>query len=113
MASLDRVLEKLDFKKTSTDYIACCPRHDDKQASLSISTGANGKVLLKCFAGCSFDAIVAALGLKPSDLMGDKHTSSPGRFEHSNSPGYTLAEFSVSKQIPLDSLRSHGVSECT
>ncbi|TPE53224.1 DUF7146 domain-containing protein [Amaricoccus solimangrovi] len=40
---------------------ACCPAHEDKHPSLSIGIGADGRLLLHCFAGCSFEAIVAAL----------------------------------------------------
>lgn len=41
--------------------VACCPAHGDKHPSLSISTGRNGQLLLKCHAGCEFSGILAAL----------------------------------------------------
>lgn len=44
-------------------YICHCPAHEDETPSLSISEGDNGKVLLYCHAGCSYEAITAALGL--------------------------------------------------
>jgi hypothetical protein len=37
---------------------SACPAHDDNKASLSISEGRDGKLLLNCFAGCSFESIV-------------------------------------------------------
>lgn len=40
-----------------------CPGHDDRQASLSIDEGADGKTLLHCFGGCSFERIMSAIGL--------------------------------------------------
>lgn len=43
-------------------YTALCPAHPDKQSSLSIGIGSNGRLLLKCFGGCSFERIMAALG---------------------------------------------------
>ena len=46
-----------------------CPSHEDKTASLGVTEGADGRVLLKCFAGCPTDAIVAAMGLSLSDLF--------------------------------------------
>ncbi len=49
-------------------WMAKCPAHDDREASLSIAEGKTG-VLLKCFAGCEFDAIVAALGIEPSAMF--------------------------------------------
>ena len=38
-----------------------CPGHDDHSPSLSIADGRDGKLLLRCFAGCSFTDIIAAL----------------------------------------------------
>lgn len=52
-------------------YMARCPCHDDKKASLSISQGRNGGIVLKCHAGCSTEDITAELGLKMSDLFPD------------------------------------------
>ena len=52
-------------------YMACCPVHDDKTPSLSISDGDKG-VLLHCHAGCSTDSVLSSLGLKPSDLFYEK-----------------------------------------
>ena len=50
-------------------YTACCPAHDDRQASLSIGVGSDGKIMLHCFAGCSPESIMGRLGLKVSDLF--------------------------------------------
>ena len=41
-------------------YVACCPAHDDKHPSLSI-TDAKDKVLVHCFSGCSQTDVVDAL----------------------------------------------------
>lgn len=41
--------------------MACCPAHEDRSPSLSIADGDSGKLLLTCFAGCSFDAIRSEL----------------------------------------------------
>ncbi len=38
-----------------------CPAHDDRTPSLHVEGGASGKVLFKCFAGCSQDAVLDAL----------------------------------------------------
>lgn len=48
-----------------------CPAHPDKTPSLSVSEGRDGRVLLKCFAGCSTDEICASVGLTLADLMPD------------------------------------------
>ena len=42
-------------------FMACCPAHDDKNPSLSISETENGKILVKCFAGCSQEAVISEL----------------------------------------------------
>lgn len=38
-----------------------CPAHGDRKPSLSLSEGQNGRLLAKCFVGCSFPDIAAAL----------------------------------------------------
>jgi hypothetical protein len=36
-------------------------KHGDRNPSLSVKDGRDGKLLFYCFAGCSFDEIVSAL----------------------------------------------------
>ena len=50
------------------NYKCRCPAHDDKQASLSVREGDKG-IVLRCFAGCTLDAICSRLGMKPADLF--------------------------------------------
>lgn len=38
-------------------WMARCPAHEDKTASLHISPGHEGAILLKCFAGCEFEKV--------------------------------------------------------
>jgi putative DNA primase/helicase len=60
---IDEVLSRLRGVRSMGGYwMACCPSHPDSKASLSIRASDNGKPLFKCFAGCPFDAINAALG---------------------------------------------------
>ncbi len=66
---------QLHAVKTSSGWQAKCPGHDDKNASLSISEGSDGRVLLKCHAGCGFKDIVNVMGLKISDLFNDNAPS--------------------------------------
>lgn len=47
--------------RTQTGFSACCPAHDDKSPSLSISDGENGKILVRCHAGCDQGAVIDAL----------------------------------------------------
>lgn len=56
-------------KPNGRGWIARCPAHDDRTPSLSIAQGDDGRVLLKCYAGCTHSAIANALGLSTSDLF--------------------------------------------
>jgi hypothetical protein len=46
-----------------------CPAHEDRNASLSVSLGAEGRILVRCHAGCGMEQIVAAWGMTARDLM--------------------------------------------
>jgi hypothetical protein len=48
---------------------AKCPGHPDRTPSLSVATGDDGRTLVRCWAGCSLDAILSALGLSTRDLF--------------------------------------------
>ena len=50
-------------KANGRGFLAHCPAHEDATPSLSIATGDKQPVVVKCFAGCEFEAIRAALGL--------------------------------------------------
>jgi len=45
-----------------------CPAHRDGSPSLSVREGRTGQVVLRCFAGCSLDEILAALRCAPARL---------------------------------------------
>lgn len=67
---LENLLARLnDLRPSGDGWAAQCPAHDDKRASLSIGEGEDGRALVHCHAGCSPDAICAAVGLAVSDLM--------------------------------------------
>jgi putative DNA primase/helicase len=46
-----------------------CPAHDDRQASLSVAEGRDGRVVLHCHAGCRTEDVIATLGLGWADLF--------------------------------------------
>ncbi|MBS0194780.1 MAG: DNA primase [Proteobacteria bacterium] len=52
--------------------MARCPAHKDRNASLSVAEGSDGRVLVKCFAGCDVLAIVHAVGLEVADLFPER-----------------------------------------
>lgn len=60
-------LEKV--KGTKGRWTACCPAHGDKSPSLAIRQLDDGRILLKCFAGCSAYEVVSAVGMDMQDLF--------------------------------------------
>lgn len=61
-------LSKVRLRKPGS-WVACCPAHDDKSPSLFVSEADDGRVLVKCWAGCSTAEICAAVGLELRDLF--------------------------------------------
>lgn len=74
--SLDQLLTTLDKVRPngSGKWAACCPAHSDKSPSLAIKELPGGRILLHCFAGCSTESVLAAVGLTFSDLMPERLT---------------------------------------
>ena len=64
-------------KRQGEGYMACCPAHDDRNPSLSISCSEDSKILINCFAGCEDKDILTILGLKMSDLFIGKADKPP------------------------------------
>jgi putative DNA primase/helicase len=50
-------------------WVARCPAHEDRRASLSVSIADDGKVLLHCHAGCKPQDILNAIDLTMADLF--------------------------------------------
>lgn len=69
--SADLLLDRLDGVKRTGEgrYLARCPAHQDKRASLSVRVTGEEKILVHCFAGCSVHEVVSAAGLEISDLF--------------------------------------------
>lgn len=67
---LEEILGLLEGVTQKSGYhMAKCPAHDDKKASLSVSRGEDGKILLNCHAGCTVENICEALGISVKDLF--------------------------------------------
>ena len=118
----ERILSQLqNVRHSGTGWIARCPGHDDRENSLSIGQGDDGQVLLHCFAGCDVERVVAALGLKMSDLSdhpkgrgeGGYISVEPTTTVQPTQPGdgCTLAQFAEAKQLPVDFLRDLGLTD--
>lgn len=73
----EEVLSHFQVKKYGNGKAqALCPAHPDKEASLTITQGNDGKTLLKCHAGCSSESVVLAAGLKMADLFSESTSQS-------------------------------------
>jgi replicative DNA helicase len=62
-------------KQIAGGFMVCCPAHEDSTASLSVTQGTDGRILLHDHAGCTTDAIVAAMNLTLADLFADDKTA--------------------------------------
>ena len=62
-------LEKVKRTGKAFRWMACCPAHDDKRPSLSVSLTNDGRILAHCYSGCSISEVVGAVGLTILDLM--------------------------------------------
>lgn len=71
---------------------ACCPAHEDKGPSLSIRETPDGAVLLHCFGGCAVADVVAAMGLRMSDLFPprERPRNAPRKIARTLTPGQAL-----------------------
>lgn len=54
-----------EAQDSGNGFIALCPAHDDHNPSLQISKGDIRNVVIKCFAGCEIEQILAAANLPP------------------------------------------------
>ena len=73
MRPIDRTLERLEGVRAHNGYfMALCPAHDDRDPSLKVTEGDDGRTLIHCFGGCTFDEVVAAIGLEAKDLFDDE-----------------------------------------
>jgi hypothetical protein len=72
----EALLSRLDgVKRTGVDrWLAKCPAHDDKQPSLAVREIDNDRVLVKCFAGCTVEEVLASVGLALPDLFPKRPT---------------------------------------
>lgn len=70
---IDNLLSRLQkVKRTANNsWLACCPAHDDKTPSLTVSDR-DGRILIHCFAGCSTEDVIGAIGMDWEDIMPEK-----------------------------------------
>jgi putative DNA primase/helicase len=57
----EAIAKVLGGRKVGAAWMARCPAHDDREPSLSIADARDGKVLVRCHAGCGQRDVIAAL----------------------------------------------------
>ncbi|MBM3567329.1 MAG: virulence-associated protein E [Alphaproteobacteria bacterium] len=130
----EAIANALGGRKAGGGWTARCPAHDDRMPSLSLTDTRDGKVLVRCHAGCEQERVIAALrgrGLwsesrarssawtqrrKPVEHEPDgddaRRTERALAIWHSSrpSPETPVATYFVSRQLhlpPSDALRFH------
>jgi hypothetical protein len=91
------------------EYRAFCPAHDDRKTpNLRIREAEGGRVLLRCFAGCGQDQVLAALrekGIGRSDLFakngrgGGRGSLTPPRTVHACTPRKNPASLRIAGRM--------------
>jgi hypothetical protein len=108
---IDRLLDRLEgVARAGTTTMARCPAHDDRVASLSVSEGDDGRVLVHCHAGCTIERIVAAVGLELRDLYVEPPSPNGARtivaaYDYHDEDGAPL--FQVVRFVPKDFRQRH------
>jgi hypothetical protein len=110
-ASVERVLTHLwalDCDPRGNDergYSAKCPAHNDRNPSLSIGQGHDGRALVFCHRGCALEEIAAALTLNMTELFEpDDKPADPApkvvseRYDYVDEHGQLL--FQVERLVP-------------
>ncbi len=92
--TLDDFLDKLDGVRASgSGYVALCPGHEDNEPSLSITEGDDGRILVKCQAGCETEDVVAGMELTLRDLFTGPNLSEPEAvYQYTDESGVVLFE---------------------
>ncbi len=101
------VLDKFEGVRSSGEgnqFTACCPAHDDSKQSLGIGVSGD-RVLLRCYAGCTAEMVVNAVGLKLADLFDGNSRIKP--VAGALPDGVTVRRLAFEKRIPESWLRNY------
>ena len=72
---LNKFLARLNgVRRSGKGFKALCPAHPDRNPSLSVRE-TNGRILVKCFAGCSTKDVCEALGIEMDDLVSEDRSA--------------------------------------
>lgn len=120
MHDLDHILQQVGQVSGPTEgadgarqWRASCPAHVDQSPSFSITETRDGGLRLKCFAGCTRDAVYTALGLSsvwmPGDIVHDTtypYTTVDGDLVFEVLRGYKGGKKHLRQRVPDQSARS-------
>lgn len=59
-------------RKVGGQHLLRCPAHDDRRPSLAVRELDDGRLLVRCYAGCATEDILAALDLGFADLYPER-----------------------------------------
>lgn len=132
MATIQAALKHV--RRASGGFTALCPAHPDRNSSLSVGRGRDGRITVKCFAGCSVTEVMSAIGLPMSMLFADGPRAHRPALSKASTPpvpardderkvanaarlyrearvlvGTPGAEYLVGRGIPTDLAHSNGV----
>ncbi len=123
MMPLELVLDRASIaRKVGEGYLVSCPLPDhgqgkgDRNPSVSVTEGDDGRALVNCQAGCETEAIVAAWDITMADLFerrnghggGGSYTSPKTR---STDQPATLENYAAYVGLPVEFLKSLGLKE--
>lgn len=91
-----------NVRRSGDGHVACCPAHEDKHQSLSVATGTDGRVLVRCHAGCETEDVVGAIGLTLADLMPEREQRREitATYDYHDAEGRLV--FQVVRYVPKD-----------
>lgn len=101
---IDQILERFDGVKPSghDSWMARCPAHHDTNPSCQVRHTNDGHILIHCFAGCTTDNILTAIGLDYSDLRngksGSKERQIQATYDYDDESGKLL--YQVVRYVP-------------
>jgi putative DNA primase/helicase len=90
MNARELIAELKGVKKCGVGWTAKCPAHDDTRNSLSVSEGDDGRLLLKCHAGCEFESILAAVPHTNSNSNSNNGRHEVATYDYRNERGDLL-----------------------
>src|ERR1039458_2446353 len=87
-------------RKSGNGWMMPCPAHDDSTASCSVSEGDDGRTLVKCFAGCDTEVVIAERHMTMADLFRERQADDRPRIastypyvDESGSPLFEVVRF--------------------